>query len=310
MGTKDLHWVPEAAMDHQLYEYQPITARPLLQWPADKHIAVVVLLHLEYWQEEPAPEVRRDQRFVGEYGSFSPDYRTWSQREYGNRVGLARVLSVLDKYGLKPSVPLNAACVGRHDALIDALAQRGAEFLGHGLAANHIISSDMTSEQEWEVVQQSLDAVERATGTRPSGWAGQSYGESARTPSILAQAGLDYVLDWPNDDAPYLMRTESRPLVSLPRQPEWDDVEQLWLRRIAMPRYPEIVGEAFETLRDEGGRIFVLSLHPWLIGMAHRIRYLDMALQRVTAQADIWQATAGEVARHARLALASHEEVK
>lgn len=303
MSTRDLQWVPEAAMDHGYYEHQPISQRAPLHWPAQNRVAVIVLLHLEYWQQEPMPEARRDRRFVGEYGSFSPDYRSWSQREYGNRVGLARILPVLDRYGLRLSVPLNAACAGRHDEHIEALAERGAEFLGHGTAANHIISSEMAPELEREVILQSLDTVERATGVRPSGWAGQSYGESARTPELLAQLGLDYVLDWPNDDAPYLMHTGPRALVSLPRQPEWDDVEQLWLRRIAMPRYPEIVGEAFETLRDEGGRIFVLSLHPWLIGMAHRVRYLDLALERIMGSSGIWQATAGEVARHARQVL-------
>lgn len=303
MGTNDLQWVPEAAMDHGLYQYEPITSRVPLQWPQNKRIALIVLLHLEYWQEEPPAEARRDARFVGEYGSFSPDYRTWSQREYGNRVGLARVLSVLDRYGVKLSVPLNAACVGRHDTLIKALQERGAEFLGHGTAANHIISSEMSEETERAVMQQSLDAVERACGVRPTGWAGQSYGESARTPAILSQAGLNYVLDWPNDDAPYLMHTDGRSLVSIPRQPEWDDVEQLWLRRISMPRYPELIGDAYETLREEGGRVLVLSLHPWLIGMAHRISYLDRVLQRITGDEDVWYATAGEVAQHARMIL-------
>jgi hypothetical protein len=86
-----------------------------------------------------------------------------------------------------------------------------------------------------------------------------------------------------------------RPLVSLPTQPEWDDVQLLWLRRLAMPRYPDIVGEAFDGLYDEGGRVFCLALHPWLIGMAHRIRYLDEALKRISARPKIWQATASEI---------------
>jgi hypothetical protein len=95
----------------------------------------------------------------------------------------------------------------------------------------------------------------------------------------------------------------SRPLVSIPSQPEWDDVQQLWLRRLAMERYPQILNEAFETLHGEGGRVFVLSLHPWLIGMAHRISYLERALDQIGRRLGAWNATAGDVAAHARAQL-------
>ena len=66
-------------------------------------------------------------------------------------------------------------------------------------------------------------------------------GESQRTPKLLADAGLDYVLDWPNDDQPYPMKV-GRKFVSMPNQPEWDDVQQLWIRKINTTRYPDLVG--------------------------------------------------------------------
>ncbi len=290
-------------MDNPYYRFEPAPLRTPIIWPEGGRIALVVLLHLEYWQLDAPASQEKDRRFVGEYGSFSPDFRTWSQREYGNRVGFSRVLDVLDRYQLKLTVPMNAACVQRHASLIQMLQERRTEFVGHGTYANRLISSAMDEDEEQAEIERSLAAIESATGKRPEGWAGQDYGESARTPALLAQAGMRYVLDWPNDDAPYLLTT-SPTLVSIPRQPEWDDVEQLWLRRIASPRYPDLVFEAFDTLHEEGGRVFILSLHPWLIGMAHRIRYLDEALARITSKPGIWSATAGDVARHAASALA------
>ncbi len=299
----------KCGMDNPYYQFEPLPQRQQISWPSGKRIALVVLLHLEYWQLDAPADAERDRRFVGEYGSFSPDYRTWSQREYGNRVGLSRLLAVLDRYKLKLTVPANAACAGRHDTLIQQLRERQAEFVGHGSYANSLISSKLSEAEERLFIKRSLDTLEQATGTRPVGWAGQDYGESARTPQLLAEAGLDYVLDWPNDDAPYRMRTKPG-LISIPRQPEWDDVEQLWLRRIATPRYPDIAAEAFETLHQEGGRVFVLSLHPWLMGMAHRIRYLDEALARITSHDGVWSATAQEVARQAQLVLAPDQEIR
>ena len=135
--------------------------------------------------------------------------------------------------------------------------------------------------------------------TPPRGWISQDHGESEHTPQLLAEAGFDYVLDWPNDDQPYPMKVGKK-FVSMPNQPEWDDVQQLWLRRINTARYPDIVGDAFELLHHEGGQVFNLSIHPWLMGMAHRIKYLDEALRRIERFGNIWQATPGEVARHYR----------
>ena len=132
---------------------------------------------------------------------------------------------------------------------------------------------------------------------RPDGLAGPGLRRSQRTPQLLADAGLDYVLDWPNDDQPYPMKVGKK-FVSMPNQPEWDDVQQLWLRRISTTRYPDLVGEAFELLHQEGGQVFNLSIHPWLMGMPHRIKYLDEALRRIERFGNVWQATPGEIAQH------------
>lgn len=289
-------------MDNPYYRYRAAPDREAISWPGGKSIALIVQVHLEYWQLDAPDDAVRDARFVGEYGSFAPDCRTWSQREYGNRVGIFRLLEVLDRYPLKLTVPANAACVGRHPFLLEQLARRGAEFVGHGVSANRMVSSRMLPAEESELIAACVDALERGTGRRPVGWCSQDAGESASTPELLAKAGIRYVMDWPNDDSPYLLSTTTSPLVSLPLQPEWDDVQQLWLRRLSTPRYASMVPEAFEVLSQESGRVFVLSLHPWLIGMAHRIRYLDLALQRIFGSAGagrIWAATGSEVAEAA-----------
>ncbi len=110
------------------------------------------------------------------------------------------------------------------------------------------------------------------------------------------------MLDWPNDDQPYEMTTDPT-LISIPNHMEWDDVQALWLRRIPNPRYPELIGKAFWALHGEGarsGRLFGFSLHPWVIGQSHRIRYLEETLGDITAIDGVWQTTAGDIARHYR----------
>jgi len=286
-------------MDHPHYPYSPLPSRPVLHWPGKARVAFWVLLHLEYWEMEPPKDAYRDPRFVGEFGSFNPDFRTWSQREYGNRVGIFRILEVLDRHSIKATVAANAEACARYPNLVDEIRRRGWELVAHGTHATRMITSKMSEAEERAHIAASIDAVERAAGRRPAGWLGQDFGESTRTPRLLAEAGLDYVLDWPNDDQPYMM-TVGKPFVAIPNHAEWDDVQLLWLRRTLTTKYPALVGDAFETLYAEGarsGRVFSLSLHPWLMGMGHRIRYLDEALKTISAYAEVWQATAGEIAR-------------
>lgn len=195
---------------------------------------------------------------------------------------------------------LNSSAAERYPQLVRECRRRGYEFLGHGSHSTRMITSRMSEDEERATIGRALEVLERAAGVRPRGWHGQDFGESARTPRLLAEVGLDFVVDWPNDDQPYPMHA-GKPLISLPAQPEWDDVQLTWLRRLPMTRYPDIVGEAFAALHAEGGRVFCLGLHPWLTGMAHRVKYLDAALQRIAGQADVWQATAGEIVDWYRL---------
>ena len=285
-------------MDHPHHPYWPLPKRAPLAWPDRARVAFWVLLHLEYWELDPPKDAVRDPRFVGEIGSYDPDYRTWTQRDYGNRVGIFRVLELLDRHGLKVTVAANASALERYPYLVEEFQRRGYEFAAHGTHATRMITSRMSEQQERAHIAASIEAIERATGKRPTGWLGQDYGESAITPRLISEAGLNHIMDWPNDDQPYLM-TAGQPLVSIPNHAEWDDVQLLWLRRVSMATYPKVVAEAFETLHEEGafsGRVFGLSLHPWLMGVGHRIRYLDEALNRIGGYREVWQTTAGEIA--------------
>ncbi len=286
-------------MDHALYDYSPFPKRPKLNWPRSARVAFCVVLHLEYFELMPSEDSYKDPRLVNEFGNYVPDFRTWTQREYGNRTGIFRVLDVLDRYQVRAGVAVNAMAAERYPFLIEQFRKRKYEFIAHGTSANRMITSKMSEAEEKKEIEASIAAVEKAAGVRPKGWQGQDYGESDRTPKLLADAGLDYVLDWPNDDQPYAMKV-GRKFVSMPNQPERDDVQQLWIRKINTTRYPDLVGDAFELLHREGGQVFSLSVHPWLMGMAHRIKYLDEALRRIERFGNVWHATPGEIAAHYR----------
>jgi len=285
-----------AGMDHDLYPFRTLPDSPRFAWPGGARIAFTVTLMLDHWEVAPPPEASRDPRVISPLGNFFPDWLTWSQREYGNRVGIFRVLEALDRFGITPSVALGSAAAARYPELVDECQRRGAAFMAHGTHATRRITSRMSEAEERAHIAESRDAVLRTTGAAPVGWCGQDFNESPRTPGLLAEAGFTYLADWSNDDRPYRIGA----LTSLPAQSEWNDLECMWLRRVSPRAWSDGIVEAFTVLREEGGATFNLTLHPWIAGQAHRIRYLSDALARILGQPAVWRATTDAVAQAAR----------
>lgn len=287
--------------DHPHFEWSPLTERAPVAWPGGARIAWCVYLYLEYLELDPPAGSVRDPRYGGALGSHFPDYLNYSHREHGNRVGFWRVLEVLDKHGIQPTVPVNAMLAERYPRMVEECVKRGWEIAGHGVSATQMITSKMSEREERAVIEGSLSVLEKVAGKRPVGWFGQDFSESARTPALLAEAGLNYFADFPNDDTPY--PTAYGQLLAMPNQAEWDDTQLMAVRRLMPWRWRDVVCEAFDYLHEEAhpaGTVMTLAIHPWLLGQAHRVKYLDEALARMTAYADVWQASAAEVAAHRR----------
>lgn len=284
-------------MDHSLYDYRAASTREALEWPEGARVAFAPVVYLEHWPLQPTPGGYADPRFRDPYGKFQPDYRTHTWREYGTRIGIFRLFEALDRYGMTATLAVNADAIVHYPNLIEEALRRGWEIAAHGGAADAMVTSDMAPEAERVLIARCLDTLQGATGTRPKGWIGQDFSESTRTLGLLAEAGLDWVAHWPNDDQPYWMATQP-PLVSVPQLSELDDVECLWHRRVPTQRWPAMLTEAVEVLAGEGGRTAVVGLHPWLFGMPHRIRYLDEGLAQVARTQGVWTTCVGEIAAH------------
>ena len=192
-------------MDHRHHAFRTLTEAPRFAWPDDARIAFTVTLVLDYWELSPPQEANPDPRIVSPLGKFFPDWLTWSQREYGARVGIFRVLDVLDRFGVTPSVALGAAAAKRYPELVDELVRRNACFIAHGTYATRRITARMSEAEERAFIAESRNAVRAAAGEAPLGWCGQDFNELDRTPALLAEAGFTYTTDWASDDRPFLL---------------------------------------------------------------------------------------------------------
>jgi allantoinase len=286
-------------MDHEHYDWSPLSRRGVLRWPEQAHVAVCALVNLEHTEWHPPEGSVQVVTAVGGLAARPfPDYTRLSHREYGHRVGVFRLLDVLEKHGLRATVAMDALTAEHYPYLVRHCLERGGEIIGHGISASQIITSRMSETAERDYIQTAIEALTRATGHPPVGWFGPEYGESARTPQLLAQAGIRYVCDWANDEQPYRMKTSQGELFALPIMLELDDLHAMGERRMPVTRYAQLLTESFEQLYRDGahnGRLFVLHLHPWLSGQPFRIRYLDKALGTMMRRHGVWAASGSSI---------------
>jgi len=143
-----------------------------------------------------------------------------------------------------------------------------------------------------------MERLAAGLGKRPHGWLGPEFGESTRTPQLLAAAGLEYLADWGNDELPYPMTGAGSRIWSLPLSWELSDVSAVFLRGVSPEDYGRSLVEAFEVLHADSaasGRLLALHLHPWVSGQAFRADALETALRRIRRAADTWWASPGEI---------------
>lgn len=285
-------------MDHEHYAWSPIVERPPLSWPNDAPVALSIVVNLETFEEQPPDGAVQAANLSGGLGRRPyPDYARLSHREYGHRVGIFRVLDVLERHGVTPTVAIDALTAERYPYLVQHCTGRGCEFVAHGIAVTRMISSRMSEEEERHYIAETLDRLEAAVGVRPRGWLGPEYGESERTPRLLAEAGVRYVCDWVNDEQPYELSLPGGPLYAFPLMAEYDDAFALWTRGITLATYRDMLTRGFDRLWRDGAisaRLLAFNIRPWLIGQPFRIGSLESVLDHVTQQSAVWACTAGQ----------------
>jgi peptidoglycan/xylan/chitin deacetylase (PgdA/CDA1 family) len=277
------------------FPYSALPRRAPLRWPGGARVALWVIVNIEFFSLSESIPVA-----AGGTGGKPPDVPSWAVRDYGNRVGMFRLMKVLDRHGIRATAALNADVCAQHPEIIEECRARHWEFMGHN-ESNTRRLNDLPAGEEHGSIRNALDTIERATGARPRGWLGAGLQETWNTLDYLAAEGCEYVCDWPNDDQPYLMSLESgRELVSVPYSLELNDKPAYEKRNRTADEFRDMIVRQFSVLFEEGaesGRVMAIALHPYLSGLPYRIGALDAALQVICRDEGVWRATGGEIAR-------------
>jgi peptidoglycan/xylan/chitin deacetylase (PgdA/CDA1 family) len=283
-------------MDHDRYEWSILQKRPKVEWPNGARIALWVVPALEFFPlNQPAQPFKAPGGMVTPY----PDLRHYTLRDYGNRVGVFRVFALLDALKIKASVAVNAKIAQRTPLLIDEINARGWEVIAGGVDMGKLHHGGLAEADEKALVQEALGVLREASGQAVTGWLSPAKSQSLNTLDLVAAEGIEYVCDWINDDMPYPMRTKHGPIHSMPHAYEIDDQTIMGNYHHSEQQFADQVRDQFDLLyreaESEGGRIMALTIHPWMSGQPHRIKFLADALAHIMDHDGVWSATGAEI---------------
>jgi peptidoglycan-N-acetylglucosamine deacetylase len=229
-----------------------------------------------------------------------------SQGQYGNRVGVPRIRTVLERASVPATFFVPAVC-----ALLYPEEQQGLVAEGHEIALHgwiHEVNTQVPPDRERELHLRSAETLERVTGIRPVGMRTPSWDFSEVTLKIERELGLLYDSSLMADDDPYEILDDGQAtgIVELPVEWIRDDAVYFNMNRFTAhrpytppPAVLDIFIREFDRAYEEGG-LFLLTMHPHVTGYRSRIFILEELIRHMQARSGVWFATHADIARYAR----------
>lgn len=282
-------------MDQDLYPWRPAGERPKIAWPGDKALAAMIVVPLEFHRLNPQG---KPFKHPGAMQTTYPDLRHFTTRDYGNRVGVFRILDALKAEGLKATFPINAVLLERARPLVEAIAEDGHEIAAYGWEADCIHWSGLEAGQEADWIAMTRDAFDRA-GLKPRTWMSPARQQSFATLGLIAEAGFDICLDWEQDTVPVPMQTDKGVVWAAPLSNELDDRTLLTTRLQTEDEWADQILEAARLTRDEaprfGGQVLSFTLTPYVAGLPFRMHAVRRILAGLGGDEAVWSATASQI---------------
>ena len=283
------------------FSFSAQNARPRLKWPSGKRVALIFHLPLEHWDPISATKDAFNSKTVTAERSYPevPDIVTYLRRDFGHRVGLWRLMSLFDNYGIKPSCPLNVEFAKLFPTVMKEVRTRGWELTAHAYTQNDRMPMFRDEESEKEFIQRNLIDFQKAVGRKSEGWVSPGVTPTLHTGKIVAELGIKFYCDYQNDDQPYLIRSGSSSTVCVPYSNELGDYTLYSQFHYTPDEVLSIMKEHFDYLYSEGrtqAKMMHISMHAHVSGQASRIRALERAIRYFAKHEKVWFATRTEVA--------------
>jgi peptidoglycan/xylan/chitin deacetylase (PgdA/CDA1 family) len=252
--------------------YSAIVDRPPLTLPDGARMAVWTIVNVEEWGIENNMPRTVLSPPMGQ--PLVPDLPNWAWHEYGMRVGYWRLLDCMKEFGITPTLAINGSVCDSYPRIAEAALKENWEFMGHGFLQGPMHKLD----DQKGAIQKTVDTLRKFTGKTPKGWESPGLTETYDTVDLLAEAGIEYVADWVLDDQPVEIETAHGTMVSIPYTVETNDITMMALQHHSSDELLKRATDQFDRLYQESEkitRVMAISLHCYITGAPHRIRYLE-----------------------------------
>ncbi len=272
--------------------YVPIHRRPPLKLPNDARVAVWTIVNVENWSPTGAMPRAVLPPPMGQ--PLLPDVPNWAWHEYGMRVGFWRFVEALDSRNLKATFALNGSVCEIYPEACEAARDAGWDFMGHGFVQKPM----HRVEDQRAAIADTIAAIKKFTGKPPRGWESPGLTETDDTLDFLAEAGIEYVADWVLDEQPVTLNTSHGNIVSVPYTVEINDVVISAVQQQPSDEIFRRGRDHFDRLYLDGAkapRVMAISIHPYLTGVPHRIKYLEMLYDYILGHEGVVMWTGAEI---------------
>ncbi|MDB5840024.1 MAG: polysaccharide deacetylase [Herminiimonas sp.] len=280
-NTRVVNDEADAMRPAERLEFSAIIDRKPLKLPDGGRLIVWPVVNVEEWDiSRPMP--RQVSPPPGGVAPV-PDIPNWTWHEYGMRVGIWRIMEVLEKYQIKPTISLNAKVCETRPRVAQAALDAGWEFMAHCYEQMPI----QKIEDQRAMIRQTIDVLKKFTGRTPTGWLGPGRGQTFATLDYVSEAGFKWFGDWVLDDQPQYVATKNGPLLSIPYSVELNDISIMLTAYQESDAMIKRTRDAFDQLYKESAdsvRVLAFGVHPYISGAAHRIKYFDEMLRYMKSQ--------------------------
>ena len=280
---------------HNRYSYSAIVKRPDYDWPNGQRLAVYIGLNLEHFAfteglgGELAP------------GGPQPDVLNYAWRDYGNRVGVWRMLELFEQLQMPVSLLVNSEIYNYCPEVVTAFRERGDEIVAHG-RTNAERQGILSETEERQLIAETTATIQQYESQPPSGWLGPWISQSHLTPDLLQERGYKYLLDWCHDDQPTWFKTRQGRILSVPYPQEINDIPAVMVRRASAAEFSNMIIDNFDEMLLQSQQqpiVMGIALHPYIMGQPFRLSHLRRSLQHIAHAKDkIWLTTTGAIAEH------------
>jgi peptidoglycan/xylan/chitin deacetylase (PgdA/CDA1 family) len=263
-----------------------------LTWPNGKKIAVSVTVMFETWSEGHAPNYSVQTSHL-KSGTVDHASKAWST--YGGRVGVWRLIRMLDGLQIPGTFFTNALCAEEYPDAVKQIVKSGHDIGAHSYSQDKLLAYMSLEEQE-KTIRQTVDTLESCAGKKITGWGSPVVAFTPETAGFLAKAGLKWTCDVTYADLPILIHTPHGTIAGVPTT---DFSDNRVMRASPRDLFDAYKGTFDYLSENEPMSLMVMVIHSQFGGRPLMTSVVQEILKYVGKSPDVWFARHEELANWA-----------